>query len=270
MALHTAAPDGTDDAIGLMTGVALEQAFPEKAMLQLPIIDGKCLNFLHIPKNAGTAIERAKYVCNGAKMGMQFGFFDKWECENGNKMACEGKGWHCNAWHVPPGWDAGVGKKYEECDTTFCIIRDPASKFLSEYMYENRRCDAAEFETFVEQKISLLKKFPGSKDCHFVPQSEFTGQIVGGVGEHCQRPLRHENLTAELDAFLSEFNITVDLQKSMPRDRNYKKCELTMSQATSDWIKDFYADDYANLGYNINLKLSVSHESFDDSDESHA
>jgi len=120
---------------------------------------GRCLAFLHVPKNAGTSIEHEFWMeeLSGPYDGesplrrrgvRDWGKFDKrlrclkeMKCFSG---PCCLFGYHdcskpntkeearCSAWHTPPTWDPVLKKSYEGCDT-FCVVRNPISKMRSKW-----------------------------------------------------------------------------------------------------------------------------------------
>ena len=73
------------------------------------------LEFTHIPKNAGTSIENA-----GKKAGICWGRFSLF---HNRKM--------CSTWHQPP----RINKDLHQGKKTFCVIRDPKERIVSEYRY---------------------------------------------------------------------------------------------------------------------------------------
>eukprot|EP00442_Polarella_glacialis_P055527 CAMPEP_0115134100 /NCGR_PEP_ID=MMETSP0227-20121206/54876_1 /TAXON_ID=89957 /ORGANISM="Polarella glacialis, Strain CCMP 1383" /LENGTH=314 /DNA_ID=CAMNT_0002540477 /DNA_START=48 /DNA_END=988 /DNA_ORIENTATION=- len=130
-----------------------------------PASAGKCLSFIHIPKNGGSTIEylyaqalRNESLkltqplewgdCGAAQRNGKryWGMCDKGlTCETKKKceMSVADCCWvnksfsplqvppwdSCSFWHLPPAWDSQLAESYRQCDT-FCVVRDPIAKFV--------------------------------------------------------------------------------------------------------------------------------------------
>jgi len=239
--------------------------------------DGRCLNFLHIPKAAGTSIEHASVhikdageQTNSGVLG--WGLHDNiLQCSDGrvNEVGtyCTIHGTNSSAglggayiWHTPPSWDSLLKKSYKEC-TTFCVVRDPIKKIVSEWTYFggcNRSKISSvkewtnDFDEWAATSIKRAQQNPFHGACHWLPQTEYIyGHTVTAdgqqsvKGEYCQRVLRFENLRSEFDALMLEFQLPISLGHHNPSTH----CNTMVSENTSTLIKQFYNVDYKTLGY---------------------
>ena len=127
------------------------------------------LSFLHIPETAGSTIETLSIDFKKKRCGFR---------ENGVvwKRACD--------WHTPPR-DIQPRERLYPAAETFCVVRDPLDRLLSEYKFENRGSrdklhDAAAATRWIRYHAghvarrrredgALSARFPNR--CHFLPQS---------------------------------------------------------------------------------------------------
>lgn len=220
----------------------------------------RCLNFLHIPKTAGTTIEGVK---ERYRTTLAWGRedFANMKCRRPIKdkhSSCQiedesGHIGHCSAWHVPPAYDSVLAQYYSTCDT-FCVVRNPLTKALSEYVSRGKACDVKDFESSIEDKLTSLRSNrpnlttdPFQDDCHWVSQVKYTGHKT-----FCQRVLKYETLESDFGTLMRDYGFNLTLSSSPAR--NAKHCDLShhvaeVSQKTVDLIKQLYAEDYIEFGY---------------------
>jgi len=220
---------------------------------------GQCLNFLHIPKNAGSSMEQVSV--KGSMKG--WGRFDEtlqcsqsgncravpWPCIRGCKVSEQGMNGICSIWHMPPSADPKLERSYNGCDT-FCIVRNPLTKLISQHMFEGGRCDATEFETKVRERITTdLKANIFSYDCHYLNQVEYVfGNTSQKPKPYCQHVLHFERLTSDFAALMAKYDFPLE---AMPHS-NKKHCSLNSSDISPDvlqLIEAYYAEDYETFGY---------------------
>ena len=123
--------------------------------LLLPAAAGAARNltFLHIPKTAGATIE---------ELGGPAGPFRKHKCGRANVTF---KREHCDMWHVPPR-DLLAGREaWYPRDSTFCVVRDPVARLLSEFKFLHR------------QKPAQLNDAAFASDCRI-------SESIGGACRH--------------------------------------------------------------------------------------
>ena len=161
------------------------------------------LMFTHIPKNAGTAIER---TVQGSNMGQNYTAKKNTDYHgrvstrvqvfvtvpvSGNEVhGASNDSCKCSYWHVPPryltqggaafartprGEPAELINAYEGAEL-YCVVRDPLDRALSEFKMRNpglegSKPDAQEF--LVELAARLTTKKMCRNDCHFMPQFEY-------------------------------------------------------------------------------------------------
>jgi len=219
-----------------------------------------CLNFLHIPKTAGTTIEHlSPTVLLQKERGEQsWGAQDHLQnycsrpgynprapkCYFESSKAVSGGAW-CSPWHVPPSLDERLHEHYAEC-TTFCVVRHPAERLVSQFRHEGNACNLNVFRHYVAQTLPKVIQHPFKFDCHFLPQVEY---VFGSdrKGQYCQDVLHYENLTSEFDALMKKHNLTVQFEGHF-RDHH---CELDIPPDVAHQIKQVYREDYEAFGYEL-------------------
>lgn len=164
--------------------------------------------FVHIPKTAGTAIEKV-----GKSIGVVWGHdYDekRWniikelEKEDKSKAAsfpavksnhpdinvCD-KGCACKNgccwWHIPPKYLTDF-RPYYMPPVRFCIVRNPISRVLSQYSWlGSSTCpetveDLRARDAYIIKKLQLFRNQSKANldDCHYIPQIEY---IAAGITE---------------------------------------------------------------------------------------
>ena len=193
----------------------------------------KFIEFIHIPKNAGTAIENV-----GKEKGVRWGRFKPEHREFMNEDIC-------NYWHLPPK-RFKEGNFYQK-DETFCVIRNPYSRIISEYAYrhskepkKNNAKDMNDWIAKVLTKENVDKK--GGQDCHLFPQHDFVYDDVNDLYT-CQNILRFEHLEKDFNDLITKKSYDLKLQKKA----NTTKFDLTEKDISSKnraLIKSLYARDF--------------------------
>lgn len=136
------------------------------------------LTFIHIPKNAGSAVEEA-----GAKFGYHWGMhadFSRVHMRDG---------FECHRYHVPPALLEQSIKFDTTNERSFAIVRNPYQRVLSEYRYllsvewgevwdpslrEGKECTQKGFNDWLERTLTrVLQGERYINDCHMLPQMEY-------------------------------------------------------------------------------------------------
>lgn len=197
------------------------------------------LEFIHIPKNAGTTIEN---IANDkdVKWGRYKPEHEEYIREDNDKI--------CTYWHLPPK-QFKQGNFYEK-DKTFCVVRDPYKRLISEYAYRNMNNpavnDKRQFNKWLRYNLTP-ENFKGkAKNCHFIPQYEYIYDNQGN--RTCDHILDFENLTNEFNALMEKENIDVHLDAT----KKDNKSEYTLRPSDIDTdnmskIYDVYQKDFELL-----------------------
>jgi len=231
------------------------------------------LEFIHIPKNAGTSVENA-----GQAQGVDWGAYSQtWTALNYEVYV--GHGRFCPWVHVPP---AQVRDKPNPYNNTlkdnFCVTRDPYDKMVSEYTFraggtktvlkqrlnlngtgvdEDLKCTAEGLNLYLKE--SLHKYKDGDRfytACHFLPQSEF----VWGPDGHqwCDIILRLEEFPEAFDDLMESRRSPVRLleEASNPSELCANVSSADLNAEVRALIDEVYYDDFVNLNYSFWLEAS--------------
>ena len=258
----TSSEHATEDAFRLRLHSWNFLNLPNDTMLgdsQTVATTGRCLKLIHIPKNAGSAIEGL-----GARLKYAWGLHDhSLHCLNASqctqtvpvrRLCC----WPnnvtaCSVWHYPPSMDEELARDYANC-STFCVVRDPLRRFVSEYFYISRHrrtpgplCNQRMFEEYANATLQRLMEDPWIDDCHHVPQAYYLTSFTGR--RLCDHIVRYKNLQEELSKVL-KFYRDVDVRETkLPAGVNSVpgRCKLenlSVSEELQQRLRDFFHLDY--------------------------
>lgn len=227
------------------------------------------LVLIHIPRTGGTSIED----CSKDEMDDN----DRWGSRNTQihqKIGMGGVQGKCWGQHVPPSM-APVLEPVFSSGETFCVVRHPADRLISEYGFmqswtkrENQRCDA---ETMNGKLVEWMRKVKGAvtnrsrpspyyRDCHMIPQAAFVRgwdaatQAVIPSQQVCKHVLRFESLTKDFNKLMETkgFPYRLTEKKSMPSLASCSPLKKTaLYQETKDLLRELYKDDFELLGYTM-------------------
>ena len=192
--------------------------------------DSECINFIHIPKTAGTSLDKclSKDYPNG--------FFSK-------KYKIFGV--------TPQHLDKGKLEKlgFNKLGLrSFCVVREPVERIKSEYRYllgyKPWYYRLLNFDAFVSFSFMMYKLDANVFDNHIRPQSHYiyTNTIVYKF---------EDGLDTARDSIKKDFSFVriAELQHSMKSASR----KVYISSKTLSKIHMFYASDYDNLNYDRSL-----------------
>ena len=145
-----------------------------------PLAHLASLRFLHIPKTGGTTVETL-----GKELGLRWGMYDEGFSKKYGEQSC-------SAWYVPQ----RPAKKGAN-DRTFCVLRHPAERLVSEFHHEASEaayCDGDRFDAWVHRALDQAWRRKNYMDCHFVQQTEYA--------QFCDLFARLPSLEADLKTLL--------------------------------------------------------------------
>lgn len=171
------------------------------------------LQFVHIPKTAGSSIENTYlYKC--------------WGCWS------QGKSRNCSFWHE----HNPVHIPIDNSDT-FCVIRNPYDRLLSEYKYKNHPDDPEKMNELFALWYQQYNNNPYIYDNHLRPQYLFA--------EQCTHVLLFDNLENELAELLPKYGIKPLKLMWSQKSNNYDNiCVDLISDDNKKWINHLYKKDF--------------------------
>ena len=254
----------------------------DNAVAKIPKDLVRKLQLIHIPKTGGGTLEDV-----GKKHGVKWGKYrDTWpggSCPRG----CPGTWQPCSSWHIPP-----PVFKYLNADEdpyegyhTFCAVRHPFSRAISEYLWSGGECSAdglnsaihavlrninqsihtlvTEFPKFsaTDLAIAARAQYPGAgrphdpdsdstSDCHWLPQWLYTK-------DSCDTILRTESLMDDFKAMMHlwghQINVS-DMETATFSHSSAKRahCELevgALDDLSRDMLTQVYHMDFKHFGY---------------------
>lgn len=216
------------------------------------------LEFVHIPKNAGTSIENAAEKAGikwgfkqWSKRGIDFHNFNlfkinanwyntKYNVDYKSKDTTDS---YCFPWHeVPDNFDSPIyGKEVK----TFCVVRDPYDKIVSAYKYyKGKNASKEDLNNFIREKL-LQFKDPRWNSGHILPQYLYTHGK-----KKCDYILRFENLNEDFDKLMKKFNINnIKLEKDNKSSK--KLCKDDLTEESKHLIRKAYKQDFELFNYKM-------------------
>jgi len=226
----------------------------------------KHLSFIHIPRTGGTAVE----ACTDGDPNEKWGVQDP--ALNGlHRISKTFKfprfGGNCYMQHVPPSLFEAGEDPYADKET-FCIVRDPYAKVVSQFKFElafykqPTECSAQQLNEVIKRRLSDLvdngNKFQA--DCHWAPQAFY----VYGVDKKtmtldvkqrsCNNVLSYENLHKPLNELWKEKGYPYKLDHGVSSMSTSTDCHLSpkdMDAESRRLVEKAYADDFRLFGYKM-------------------
>lgn len=190
------------------------------------------LEFIHIPKNAGTTIE---YL--GKKHNIPWGRFNMTLNSIDNNI--------CSFWHIPPK-HLKAGTSVYDKSPTFCVIRDPFDRIVSAYVYLHRfnpsRLNATDMNEWLQLHLPRISKSV-ENDCHFLPQHEFI--FRDDASPTCEHILNFHELDSQFNSLMQKYSLDVDIT-TVPKKNTMGTTSLTSKDLDSksrSLIRSIYTKD---------------------------
>jgi hypothetical protein len=223
------------------------------------------LELIHIPKNAGTSMESAGQANGIFWSATSLDFLGYQKMEDGNE---------CSRYHVPPGLLIGQSPYLKA--TTFCAIRHPYSRAVSEYkyllsadlqghggwgrkyaeryhngLYDLEPCSAEGVNHFIQTTLNLYTQ--GQKfidDCHHVRQVDYIWDSTGR--QWCSELLKTEELPGSFDKLMAAYGYPIQMADELGYS-SHQRCptisEANLTAGTRRLLDEVYADDFRLLNY---------------------
>eukprot|EP00930_Biecheleria_cincta_P001650 TRINITY_DN102787_c0_g1_i1.p1 TRINITY_DN102787_c0_g1~~TRINITY_DN102787_c0_g1_i1.p1 ORF type:complete len:712 (+),score=75.81 TRINITY_DN102787_c0_g1_i1:86-2221(+) len=208
--------------------------------------------FVHVPKNAGTAIEDA-FLQQGMRLG-------RYAFELSEKAPYALEDISCSSHHVPPA---------EHIRNGFVVVRDPLDRLVSEFCWAIRfdwfrrytllyGLPEAEYScktlnSWLEVVLDLYeKKGEAVQDCHLIPQWRYASKVdnVLRMTKDLQQSIQ--------DLHPSLANLTLQHPNGMsPACVVNKITPACFSEDNLIRIHTHFREDYANLGQALESSLST-------------
>jgi len=229
------------------------------------------LEFVHIPRNAGTSVEMCS-IADPSRAKDQ-----KWGVANPNiqglyampKPDNWGPAWppKCYKQHVPPQYIPDVFNGDKE---TFCVVRDPYARMISQFKFikihsrklDKDTCTADQMNSVLLDHLTKAKTTdPYFGDCHYLPQSVFVYGInpanakVWYRTRGCKHILRLENLANDFGSLMEKHGYPYEL---LPNNKaggtvGPGACSglsiTQLSPAVLKLIEEVYAEDFKHFEY---------------------
>lgn len=200
--------------------------------------NGRNILFIHIPKSAGTSIEKHFLT-------------DEWFCkliDTGIKPSINHIA-RCSPQHMHMTMLEMI-INFDKLDCNFTIVRNPASRLISEYNWRRKYFKLeSSINDFVHNTLDFYSKDSFVFDNHIRPQIEFIRQDtkVFKIEDGLHRVVSW--LDTKHGVKRSSNNIPYEQSSKTADGDNNTINELTYESRKR--IYEFYKDDYIQFGYNI-------------------
>lgn len=201
--------------------------------------DGHALLFIHVPKVAGTSLER-RFVKAGWKMTYRATRRTEGEAFLLRRVSPQ----HYHGSMLQDLFKLG------RFDAVFTVVRDPIARFRSEYAFRHRRPggdgSADTVSAWTETMLRDYEMNPFILDNHLRPQHEF---LVPQAD--CYR--LEDGLEAAMDDLNMRYHLDLptDFPHALKSDSpgQLASRDVELSPQTLARLADFYAKDFAHFGY---------------------
>ena len=256
------------------------------------------LQLIHIPKTGGGTLEDV-----GFKHGVKWGKYRE-DWPGGNcPRGCPRTWQPCSGWHIPPPVFKHLSTREDPYEGyhTFCAVRHPFRRAISEYLWTGGECSAEGLNSAVHSVLGQINatihtlvqdfpsippdmleaaskvKYPGmgrkfdkdsdaSSDCHWLPQWLYTKDSCGTI-------LRTESLMADFKAMMKLWGHQIngsEMRSATFSHSNFKRtgCELAVGALDARSVQlltTVYRKDFEDFSYDANIQpdqaSSVRHRS---------
>lgn len=201
--------------------------------------DGRNILFVHVPKTGGSSIERVF-----RESGYRVLYLDgKVGPDSVNHLRrCTPQHMHADMLHT--------NFRLGNFDLSFMMVRDPLTRFKSEYIWRNRKSlkaiDAESVDSWGAKAFRKYERDSFLFDNHLRPQVEF--YVPGGNVYYFERGMQFA-----VDDLNQRFGL--GLKQEIPRLRDgqketgYSSKDVVVSPKMEQTVKNFYSDDYLRFGY---------------------
>lgn len=191
------------------------------------------LQFIHIPKNAGTTIEN---VANNNNI--KWGKFNS-DLRNHTNFK------ECTYWHTPPKY-FNKGSYYDSKDT-FCVVRNPYSRIVSEYKYrfgkdKTKLTKKALNEWIQNELVKLVNTNNFKYNCHLIPQYDYIYDNNGN--KTCKHILKSENLNDEFNNLMKDYDIDLQLKDEKDNVSSGGLSVKDLDEKSKNIIYEIYKKDF--------------------------
>ena len=208
--------------------------------------DGRVLNFIHIPKAAGSSVEKA--------MGLDpQGHFKRYDQEGRCYQ-------FLNAHHLTPQHALRLNldnKKSYQNNTTFAIVRNPYTRLVSDYQYMQEKGiinSDVSLDAFIEVYAAIVKAekeerfIPSNYADHATSQSKFIYFDDGTLS--VKEILHFESLAADWEKLATKYP-EFEMPKTLPHENQSRKgkAKIILTEAQKERIYQIYREDCENFGY---------------------
>ncbi|MCW5519174.1 sulfotransferase family 2 domain-containing protein [Aureitalea sp. L0-47] len=204
----------------------------------------KKLLFIHVPKNAGTSIERVVFDSYDFSKGWSREYLYGFDQELGFNLQ------HATLKQLLD--HELISKEVLETYDSFAVVRNPFTRAISGYTWlmKDLRIEGS-LRDFLTREGAFseeaLKQAPHFVNDHFYTQSEFVtmnGEIA------VDKLLKFEDLAADFRRFANKVSPKLKLTSHFKKNRRKKRdlAKLITSE-NEQLIREIYRDDFINFNY---------------------
>ena len=144
----------------------------------------------------------------------------------------------CSPWHFPPAFDPTVAASYtKDCDS-FCVVRDPMHRYLSQLRTRRPMKDVCDPQKLEQLTRKALNTMDFKWDCHLIPQVYHVYQDGEPTSPRiCHHILKYESMSSEFPALMGKYGLKVNLTQLHTHRGHH--CNVTPTRATVRMVASF-------------------------------